>query len=195
MRGRRPHHLNHNNLVGHISRQGGTLKPDEKEYGELSPMAPSELGRFAFLIGRWRCDAELKRGDGGWEHLVATWEGRFILDGYAIADEYRMVSVTGELLVLGVNLRAYDATKKAWNMKWLNALGGTWTDLGPEEQGGVQIGEKGITYRMKEPVASHVLTQATYMNISETHFTWLGERSDEGETWEKFMLIEAYRLR
>ena len=30
--------------------------------------------------------------------------GRLILDGYAIADEYRMMDTSGELIVLGVNL-------------------------------------------------------------------------------------------
>lgn len=169
------------------------MKPDEQGYGKLNPKAPLELSRFAFLIGKWNCDAKLKRGDGTWESLQATWEGRFILDGYAIADDYRMTTLAGELLVLGINLRSYDAKKKAWNMKWLNALGGTWVDLGPEELGGVTIHEKGITYSMKEPVASHVFTRATYTNISEDHFTWRGEKSDDGKAWEEFLVIEAHR--
>ena len=137
------------------------MKRAEREYGKLNPKAPPELSRFAFLIGEWSCDAELKRGDGIWESLKATWEGRLILDGYVIADEYRMTTPAGELLVLGINLRSYDAKKKTWNMKWLNALGGTWVDLGTEDLSGVKIDEKGITYNMKEPVASHVFTRAT----------------------------------
>jgi hypothetical protein len=169
------------------------MKRDEQEYGKLNPNAPPELSRFAFLIGEWRCDAELKRGGGIWESLKAKWEGRLILDGYVIADEYRMTTPAGELLVLGINLRSYDAKKKTWNMKWLNALGGTWVDLGTEELGGVKIDEKGITYSMNEPVASHVFTRATYTNISGSHFTWRGEKSDDGKAWEKFMVIEAYR--
>ena len=172
----------------------GAMKRDEQEYGKLNPNAPPELSRFAFLIGKFRCEAALKRGDGTWESLKATWEGRLILDGYAIGDEYRMTTPAGELLVLGLNLRSYDAKKKTWNMKWLNALGGTWVDLGAEELGGgVKIDEKGITYSMKEPVASHVFTRATYTNISENHFTWRGEKSDDGKAWEEFMVIEAYR--
>ena len=169
------------------------MKKDEQEHGKLNPKAPPELSRFAFLIGKWSCNAELKQSDGTWENLKATWEGRFILDGYVIADEYRMTTLTGELLVLGINLRSYDAKKKTWNIKWLNALGGTWVDLGTEELGGVKMDEKGITYSMKEPVASHVFTRATYANISENHFTWLGERSDDGKAWEKFIVIEAHR--
>lgn len=153
----------------------------------------SELSRFAFLIGQWRCDAKLKREDGTWRELKATWEGRYILDGYAIEDEFRMTTPAGELLVLGINLRAYDAEKKAWNMKWLNALAGTWVDLGPEELGGVSADAKTISYSMKEPVARHAFTRATYINISPDHFIWRGERSNDAKAWEEFLIIEAHR--
>jgi hypothetical protein len=33
-----------------------------------------------------------------------------------------MTAPTGELLVLGINLRSYDAKKKTRNIKWLGAL-------------------------------------------------------------------------
>ena len=169
------------------------MKRDEQEYGKPNPNAPPELSRFAFLIGKWRCEAKLKRDEGTWENLKATWEGRYILDGYVIADEYRMTTSAGELLVLGINLRSYDAKNKTWNMKWLNALAGTWVDLGPEELGGVRADEKAITYSMREPVAAHVFTRATYTNISENHFSWRGERSNDGKAWEEFLVIEVYR--
>lgn len=169
------------------------MKQSEHKYGKLNPNAPPELSRFAFLIGKWRCEARLKREDGTWESLKAIWEGRYILDGMAIADEYRMTTPAGKLLVLGVNLRAYDAKKKVWNMKWLNALAGTWVDLGPEELGGVTVHGKSITYSMLEPMAAHRLTRATYTSVSEDRFTWRGERSNDGKAWDEFMIIEGYR--
>jgi hypothetical protein len=171
----------------------GAMKINQQEYGSLNPKAPPELSRFAFLIGEWRCDAKLKRGDGTWESLQATWGGRFILDGFVIADEYRMTTPAGELLVLGLNFRSYDAKNKSWNIRWLNALDGTWINPGSEELGGVRIDEKGITYSMKEPAASHAFTRATYTNISESHFTYRGEKSDDGKAWEEFIVIEACR--
>jgi hypothetical protein len=170
-----------------------TMERDEHEYGKPNPNAPQALSQFAFLVGKWRGEAKLKREDGTWENLRALWEGRYILDGYAIADEYRMTTPAGELLVLGVNLRSYDAKKKAWNLKWLNALAGTWTDLGPEELGGVVADGKAISYRMKEPVARHAFTRATYTNISADHFTWRGDGSNDEKTWEQFLVIELYR--
>jgi hypothetical protein len=165
----------------------------EHESGKLNPRAPEEVSTFAFLIGEWRCQARLKREAGTWEDLQATWIGRSVLDGYAIMEEYRMTRPAGELLVLGMNVRSYDVKKKAWSMKWLNALDGSWVDLGPEELGGVKIDQASITYSLEEPVGEHALTRATYFDISRDHFSWRGERSNDGKTWEEFLLIEAHR--
>ena len=158
-----------------------------------NPKAPAELSRFAFLIGRWNCEAKLKLADGEWQTFQATWMGRFILDGYAIADEYRMTNSSGELIVLGMNIRTYDAARKIWNIRWLNALGGTWTDLASAELGGVRFDGESISYAFKEPVAAQAYTRAIYENISQTHFTWRGDKSDDGKTWSEFMVVECYR--
>lgn len=163
-----------------------------QEPGQLDPQSES-LARFAFLVGSWRCEAKVRAADGEWQTFPATWLGRFILDGHVIADEYRMTGAAGEPLVLGMNLRTYDAARRVWNIKWLNALAGTWTDLGPEELGGVEFDGQTITYAFREPVAAHAYTRATYTNISRTHFTWRGEGSDDGRSWSEFMVVEAYR--
>lgn len=166
---------------------------DQELYGRPNPDAHPELSRFAFLIGSWRCQARLRREDGSWESLDASWVGRYVLDGYAIMDEFRMTRPTGELLVLGVNLRAYDVKNGAWALKWLNALDGAWLDLGPEELGGVQTDGQSISYSFEEPVGPHALTRATYLDISPSRFTWRGERSSDGKAWEEFLVIEAHR--
>ena len=165
----------------------------DQEFSKANLNAPAALSQFEFLIGRYRCEAKLKLANGEWQVFQATWRGRFILDGYASADEYRMMGSSGELIVLGLNIRAYDATKQTWNIKWLNALSGSWTDLGPEELGGVQFDGQSVTYVFKEEVAGHAYTRATYTNISTGHFTWRGEKSHDGKTWSEFMVIEAYR--
>lgn len=92
-----------------------------QEFGKPSPNAPAALSRFAFLIGRWRCEAK------------------------------------------------------------------------PEELGGVRLDGQSIVYAFKEPVAAHAYTRATYTNISQTHFTWRGEKSDDGKAWSEFIVVEAYR--
>ena len=164
------------------------------DFGRINPKAPAELARFAFLVGKWRCEAKLKSADGSWQTFDAAWVGRFILDGYAIADEYRMMNSSGELLVLGLNFRVYDVARKVWNIKWLNGLAGNWMDLVSEEMGGIQIDDRSITYAFKETVGGHAYTRATYTNHSATHFTWRGEGSEDRKKWSDFMIVEAYRV-
>ena len=176
----------------------------DKNFGKPNPNAPAALAQFAFLIGRWRCDATITLANGESQKYEAAWIGRYILDGYVIADEYGMAipageTPAGETIVLGMNFRAYDSARQQWNIKWLNALTGTWTDLGTEELGGVRFDGQSIVYAFKEPQAAHAYTRATYpratsTNISVSHFTWRGEKSDDGTAWTAFMVIEAFRV-
>ena len=97
-------------------------------------------------------------------------------------------------LVLGTNFRTYDSAKRSWNIKWLNALEGTWTDLTSEDFGGTRFEGKSVTYSFKsERGAQWPFTRATYTSISKTHFTWRGEGSADAKTWTEFMLVECYR--
>jgi hypothetical protein len=139
----------------------------EQKFGKVNPNAPAALSRFAFLIGQWRCEARVRLANGEWQTLQGTWVGRFILDGYAIADEYRMTDSSGELIGLGMNLRTYDAAKQTWNMKWLNALAGTWVDLVQEELGGVSFDGRSIIYAFREPVAAHAYTRHLHEHLGD----------------------------
>jgi len=167
----------------------------EKEYGNPNPKAPPELSQFAFIIGKWRCDVRLTGEDGTRQSYQATWVGRYILDGYVIADEYRMTNQRGELIVHGMNFRSYSVEKKTWVMRWLSAAG-FWLELGPEKLGGVRVTPRTITFNMIDSFAPDALTRVTFSNISERHFTWTGERSsDQGKTWAEYIVIEAHRTK
>ena len=164
-----------------------------EDFGKPNANAPAALSQFAFIIGRWRCDAKALMPNGQWQTFQATWLGRYILDGYAIDDEYRMTGASGELIVHGLNFRSYDSARQTWNIKWLDARSGTWLDLGPQELGGIRFDGQSIIYAFKEPMAGHAFTRATYTSVSKNHFTWRGEKSDDGETWSQVMIIEAHR--
>jgi len=170
-----------------------SMAQSDQYFGRLNAKAPAELSRFAFLIGKWDCDAKLMSASGTWQTYKAAWLGRYILDGYAIADEYRMLGPSGDLIVLGMNFRTYDVTKRTWNIRWLNGLAGDWTDLVSEQLGGVKVNGSSIVYAFKEPVAGHAYTRATYTAHSQTHFTWRGEKSDDAKSWSEFMVVEAHR--
>jgi hypothetical protein len=170
-----------------------SMDQSDQDFGRLNAKAPAELSRFAFLIGKWDCDAKLMSANGTWQTYKAAWLGRHILDGYAIADEYRMLGPSGDLIVLGMNFRTYDAAKRTWNIRWLNGLAGGWTDLVSEHMGGVKVNGSSIIYAFKEPIAGHAYTRATYTVHSQTHFTWRGEKSDDATSWSEFMIVEAHR--
>jgi Protein of unknown function (DUF1579) len=170
----------------------------KQEFGKLNPKAPAELSQFAFLIGNWSFEAKVKVADGQWHPFKGTWRGCYILDGYAISDEYRMMDMSGKLIVLGLNLRTYDASKQAWNIKWLNALTGTWLTLAPSELGEVRSDGQSVIYAFEEtsPMDSaHAYTRVTYTKVSEEYFTWRGEKSADGNAWSEFMIVECHRSR
>ena len=50
-----------------------------------------------------------------------------------------------------------------------------------------------VSYRFAEPMMAHAQTRATYTNISERHFTWKGESSEDGKQWTEFMVVECER--
>src|SRR5579863_1518769 len=136
-------------LPGIAATEDRPMEQSEQRVDKPNRNAPAELSRFAFLIGRWRFDAKFKSASGDWQAFHGTWSGHYILDGYAIADEYRMFGPSGELLVLGMNYRVYDSAKRVWNIKWLSALDGTWTDLTTEQFGGVRFDGPSVTYVFK----------------------------------------------
>src|ERR1700719_2023800 len=102
----------------------GFMEQIHQSNDKPNPKAHAELSQFAFLIGQWRFDAKFKSPKGEWQTFHGTWIGRYILDAYAIADEYKMLGSGGEVIVHGMNFRVYDAAKQVWNIKWLNALEG-----------------------------------------------------------------------
>ena len=168
----------------------------ETGYGSSNFNAPPELSQFAFIIGEWRCDVRAQGNDGNWQTYQATWIGRYILDGYVIADEYRMTNHAGELVVHGLNFRSFSVEKKAWVMRWLDATRSFWVELGPEELGGVRVSPEMITFHLIDKFAPDAISRVSFSNISADHFTWKEEKSlDHGRTWAEFVAIEAYRAR
>ena len=166
----------------------------ETEYGNPNPKAPPELSQFAFIIGEWRCDVRVKGEDGTWQTYQATWVGRYILDGYVIADEYRMANQAGELLVHGMNFRSYSVEKKTWIMRWLDGTRSFWVELGPEELGGVRVNPETITFNLIDRFAPDAISRVTFANMSADRFTWREEKSlDKGRTWTELVAIEAHR--
>lgn len=163
--------------------------------------APRELVTFDFLVGSWECESHVRGPDGGVRTHPATWVGRYILDGFCIADEFRQQGPAGEVAMLGQTYRSFNTEARAWVMKWLDALDATWLDLGPDDLGGVTVRDGTISYRHRRPRGRsgrlfplQSLFRVTFFDIAETQFRWRSELStDNGETWAEVQVIDARR--
>ncbi len=174
--------------------QSGKTSLDNMLYADtLNPAAPSQLSAFSFLVGDWTCDVRVRQTDGSIIHWSAEWIGHYILEGYAIMDQYKMLDTTGRLVVSGFNIRSYNSKTNSWNMKWFEALSSTWLDLGPQQLGGVEISESSIIF--KTQYAPDEIQRIKFFNISKTHFDWRADASnDNGRIWkDSVILISANR--
>jgi hypothetical protein len=95
------------------------------DYGARSPDAPAELAQFDFLIGDYTVSAH------GWDEEAgqwtpprsgapARWNGRWVLGGTAIADEWfdrdpGMVPDASR----GINVRMWDSEAGEFDMMWV----------------------------------------------------------------------------
>jgi hypothetical protein len=100
-----------------VSRPETAVSLVTTDFWHPNPNAPKELQQFAFIIGRWRCESTIKQPDGKWTTYEATLVGRYILDGYVIADEFRQFGPGGELMQYGQNYRSYNR-ENGWVMRW-----------------------------------------------------------------------------
>jgi len=95
-------------------------EPAITAYGARNPQAPDELNMFSFLVGKWAGTGKTRIADGShvqWEG--ATWIGRYILNGMAIADEFHASDPEGKPY-LGISLRYFDRGHQTWIVEYLN---------------------------------------------------------------------------
>src|SRR6201995_3823830 len=81
-----------------VTLRGIVMDETDQNFGKPNPNAPAALSQFAFLIGRWRCDATITLANGESQKYEAAWGVRYILDGYVIAVEDGMASSAGETI-------------------------------------------------------------------------------------------------
>ncbi len=165
---------------------------NQEAYCVPNPNAPRELSHFAFLIGKWQCEGKF-RYEGASSAYRITWVGRYIMDGYAIADDARVFDDEGALERSFITYRFYDLDRKRWIIDAFNVLESTMVHQAPDDLGGVQVSEASITLMTRGPTA---VGRESFLNISKEHFTYrLDVSTDEGVTWiEGVDLIEANRV-
>ena len=150
-------------------------------YGERSSHAPGERKTFAFLVGKWTGTGRTRLPDGNyaqWEG--ATWIGRYILDGMAIADEFHAPAPDGKPY-LGISLRQYDAKRGTWIIEYLNvSYSFLRRQVGP--QGGSVSGDTNAVIVISEDGPMRI--RELYRVSAHDHFTYSTDKSEDGgKTW------------
>ncbi|MDH3523875.1 MAG: hypothetical protein OES32_09840 [Acidobacteriota bacterium] len=144
------------------------------------PAAPEETAQFGFLIGEKRCTTRNMQPDGTYADAgEAEWNGRYILDGWAIEDEWIKTLPDGTVF-RGINIRSFNPETRKWDNRWLATGSLQWKYFEAEQVGDtmVMIGGEGEDFR------GPFVDRNTFSEIREGGFDWRKDRSwDGGESW------------
>ena len=159
-----------------------------------NPSAPTETEQFAFMVGEWSCTTKGLQQDGTYTAPgTAKWKAWFILDGWAIQDEWISNQPSGSVFK-GTNIRSYNPKIGKWECRWLPMGSLQWRHFVAEKVGGTVV----MTMVSPERDASGLyIDRNTFHNISKSSWSWRKDRSyDGGKTWtEGIFLIEAVRVK
>jgi hypothetical protein len=165
--------------------------------GGPNPAAPPETAALDPLIGCWRVEGESMTPEGAWqENLPADWRWRYILDGFAIEDEYiapaRGTPPTPGQGSRGVNIRMYDPRAGHWNMAWVS------DGIDPVATFTANMQEDKLV--MEGVYKDRFPTRNVFFAITPDRFRWKKEllvpgAEGEGERWIEVARLEARRAR
>ncbi len=151
---------------------------------------PPEMAQLAPLIGEWRCVTKTLQPDGSYRSGEATWKFFYILDGFAILDEWRSTKPDGAP-TLGVNIRHYDLAAGHWVARWLSTSDMQWKSFE------ATYGEGRFVMTGQGTTATGEVrdSRVTFYHMKKRSFRWrLDWSMDGGETWiEGVFLIEGTR--
>lgn len=160
------------------------------EFGSLNPDAPPETAQFSFIVGHWDCKIRFMGPDQSFSEGQATWTGYYVLDGWAIKDDWVSIQPDGSRSH-GFNIRSFNTETGQWDNRWLPQGTLQWAYYESEQMGETMVmtGGEGIDAR------GAFVDRITFYNISEDSWSWRKDRSyDDGESWfEGVAFIEATR--
>ena len=161
-------------------------------YGERNSEAPDELKLFSFLVGKWSGTGKTRLADGShvqWEG--ATWIGRYILYGMAIADEFHSLTPDGKPY-LGISLRHFDTQHDSWIIEYLNVSNSFLRKQVNPQAGSVSVAADTVVV-VSEDAQTRI--RECYRVPDQSHFIYNMDMSeDEGRTWGP-VLIEMTMTR
>jgi hypothetical protein len=167
-------------------RDAVAAEPAITTYGERNPEAPAELDLFSFLVGKWSGTGRTRLEDGNhvdWQG--ATWIGRYILNGMAIADELHAPGPDGKLH-LGITLRQFDTEHDAWIVEFLN-IPNSFLRRQVNPNAGSLSREADSVVVISED--DQLRIRERYRLVDQNHFTYTTDLSrDAGRSWDPVWL-------
>lgn len=161
--------------------------------GGLNPQAPPETDQFSFMIGEWDCTTRFMKPDGsGHNEGRATWTGYFILDGWAIQDDWIGYKPDGQPSY-GTNIRSFNPETRKWDNRWLSAGNLQWVYFEAEKVGNAMV----MTGGGGKDNFGDFVDRNVFYEIQSDSWRWRKDRSyDGGENWiEGIGFIEATRAK
>lgn len=185
-----------NNIIATIMLGSALLAPNVAlaggacDFGKPNPDAPEEMGQYSFIIGAFDIHMHAWR-EGGWteQYREARWDGRYILNGWAVMDEWYGASLEeSPNFPGGVNLRMYDAEEGIWKLMWMHTGQFLATELRSqveEEDGYMHM------WRIHPTPDERKVVFETY---DADHWARIVYRKDEaGENWLPQFKLDAFR--
>jgi hypothetical protein len=161
-------------------------EPAITTYGDRNPQAPEELELFSFLVGKWSGGGRTRVENGEYlEWDGATWIGRYILNGMAIADELHAPGPDGKMY-LGITFRQFDTNYDSWIVEFLNIPNSFLRRQANPQSGSVRRDAGNIAVISED---GETRFRETYRVLDQSHFTYTADvSSDGGRTWGPVLL-------
>lgn len=109
-----------------------------------APDAPEELEQYAFLVGDHRIEVRNWNSEAdAWneQYLETRWDGRWVLDGHAVYDEWTSPLPKDSTAEpgRGANFRMWDAENQRWSNMWMHSGKTQTTDILSEVRDGNMV--------------------------------------------------------
>ena len=152
--------------------------------------APSEVAQFDFLDGQFVCDGQQLTGEGTYIPFTGVWTGGYVLDGFAFADEFRVLAADGNPVFFGRNFRAFDAETGRWKIQWHEVVSGAWHELEGSKEGETIV----LTTHARDQTGEYA-SRITFSDFTSDRFAWRDDRSyDGGKSWiEDFTQLDCHK--
>jgi hypothetical protein len=149
------------------------------EAGISNPVAPNHLNLFGQFVGDWDVDSVITQRDGAKIANKGEWHFRWILDGSAIQDMFRLYASDGKPTSppssYGTTVRVYNAQENLWHVAYVSSTAGTVRTFEARPVAGEIIMDSKDRAPLYRWVFSHVARDS---------FRWRSEGSpDGGTTW------------